>query len=140
MRANALVVVAVLSTGAASVAHASGLGGALRYAPRVATSPAWVEPPIDEAPRSSDASPFSISGPGVDQRRARQRGPRHDATGAVPGTVSGAVGGGVQSAAVVRQATLDAIDEVKRSLEGIEAARAQLASRPPERHPLRWTG
>jgi len=94
MRANALlVVVAVLAMGAASVAHASGLGGALRYAPRVATSPAWVEPPIDEAPRSSDTSPFSISEPGVDQRRARQRGPRHDATGAVPGTVSGAVGG-----------------------------------------------
>ena len=37
----------------------------------------------------------------------------------------------MQSAAVVRQATLDAIDEVKRSMEGIEAARAQLASRPP---------
>jgi len=37
----------------------------------------------------------------------------------------------VQSAAVVRQATLDGIDEVKRSMEGIEAVRAQLASRPP---------
>ncbi len=36
----------------------------------------------------------------------------------------------MQSAVAVRQATLDAIDEVKRSLEGIEAARSQLASRP----------
>ncbi|WP_335929700.1 DUF2380 domain-containing protein [Myxococcus xanthus] len=36
----------------------------------------------------------------------------------------------MQSAVAVRQATLDAIDEVKRSLEGIEAARARLASRP----------
>nr|WP_140789287.1 DUF2380 domain-containing protein [Myxococcus xanthus] len=130
MRANALLVVAVLATGAASVAHASGLGGTLSYAPRVAVSPAWEDALDDEPPRSLDASPFSISGPEEDQRRARRRGPRHDATGAVPGTASVAVGGGVQSAVAVRQATLDAIDEVKRSLEGIEAARSQLASRP----------
>ncbi|WP_335929709.1 DUF2380 domain-containing protein [Myxococcus xanthus] len=36
----------------------------------------------------------------------------------------------MQSAVAVRQATLDAIDEVKRSLEGIETTRARLASRP----------
>ncbi|WP_338042794.1 DUF2380 domain-containing protein [Myxococcus hansupus] len=36
----------------------------------------------------------------------------------------------MQSAAAVRQATLDAIAEVKRSLEGIETTRARLASRP----------
>ncbi|QQR44935.1 DUF2380 domain-containing protein [Myxococcus xanthus] len=127
MRANALLwVVAVLATGA----HASGLGGTLYDAPRVATSPAWEDAPNDAPPRSSNASPFSISGPEEDQRRARQRGPRHDATGAVPGTASVAVGGGVQSAVAVRQATLDAIDEVQRSLEGIETTRARLASRP----------
>ncbi|QQR46431.1 DUF2380 domain-containing protein [Myxococcus xanthus] len=129
MRANALLVV-LLAMGAASVAHASGLGGTLSYAPRVAMSPSWEDAPVDEPLRSSDASPFSISGPEEDQRRARQRGPRHDATGAVPGTASVAVGGGVQSAAAVRQATLDAIDGVKRSLEGIETTRARLASRP----------
>ncbi|WP_318784802.1 DUF2380 domain-containing protein [Myxococcus xanthus] len=36
----------------------------------------------------------------------------------------------MQSAVAVRQATLDAIDEVQRSLEGIETTRARLASRP----------
>ena len=131
MRANALLwVVAVLATGAASMAHASGLGEALHHAPRVATSSDWEHALNEEPPRSVDASPFSISGPEVDQRRARQRGPRHDATGVVPGTASVAVGGGVQSTAVVRQATLDAIAEVKRSMEDIEGARSRLASRP----------
>nr|WP_082282881.1 DUF2380 domain-containing protein [Myxococcus hansupus] len=130
MRANPLLLVAVLATGAASVAHASGLGGTLHDAPRVATSPEWEDTPNDGPPHSVDASSFSISGPEVDQRRARQRGPRHDATGAVPGTASVAVGGGVQSAAAVRQATLGAIDEVKRSLQGIDATRSRLSSRP----------
>ncbi|ATB50418.1 hypothetical protein MYMAC_006074 [Corallococcus macrosporus DSM 14697] len=36
----------------------------------------------------------------------------------------------MRNAASVREATLDAIGEVKRSLEGMEAARARLASRP----------
>nr|WP_044890322.1 hypothetical protein [Myxococcus hansupus] len=127
MRANALLwVVPVLATGCASMAHASGLGGTLHDVPRMALSPAWEHAPNDEPPRVSDASPFSISGPEAQQRLWRSLSPRHAATG----TASVAVGGGVQSAAAVRQATLDAIAEVKRSLEGIETTRARLASRP----------
>nr|WP_082207099.1 DUF2380 domain-containing protein [Corallococcus macrosporus] len=127
MRADVLLwVVAMLATGGAAMAHASGLGGTLYAAPRVAPSSAWEHTPNDEPPRVSDASPFSISGPEAQQRLWRNLSPRHDATG----TASVAVGGGVRSAAAVRQATLDAIAEVKRSLEGIEAARSRLASRP----------
>nr|WP_163783732.1 DUF2380 domain-containing protein [Myxococcus vastator] len=119
MRADALLlVVAVLATGCASAPNAPERDGPLRYAPRVAASPAWVEPPGD-------------SGPEVHPRRLRRKGPRRDVTEAGPGTVSGAAGGRERSAAATRQAVLAAIDEVKRSLEGNEAARSRLASRPP---------
>ncbi|WP_163778891.1 DUF2380 domain-containing protein [Myxococcus vastator] len=132
MRADALLLwMAVLATGCASVPHALGRGGTLRYAPRVATSPAWDEVPSDEPSRSPAAPPSSISGVEVHPRRLRRQGPRHDATEAGPDTVSGAAGGGVRSGAAARQSVLDAIDEVKRSLEGSEAAHARLASRPP---------
>ncbi|NVJ08596.1 DUF2380 domain-containing protein [Myxococcus sp. AM001] len=133
MRADALLwIVAVLATGCASVPNAPGPDGALRYTSREATSPAWEEAPSDELPRPpDDASPSSISGSEVRQRRLRHKGPRHDVTDAGPGTVSGAAGGGVRSSAAARQAVLDAIDEVKRALAVSEAARALLASRPP---------
>ncbi|NVJ08115.1 DUF2380 domain-containing protein [Myxococcus sp. AM001] len=119
MRADVLLlVVAVLASGCASAPNAPERDGPLRYTPRVAASPAWGEPPGD-------------SGPEVRPRRLRRKGPRHDVTAAGPGTMSGAAGGRERSAAATRQAVLDAIDEVKRSLEGSEAARSRLASRPP---------
>ncbi|WIG94102.1 DUF2380 domain-containing protein [Myxococcus sp. SDU36] len=132
MRADALLwVVAVLATGCASVPNAPERGGTLHYTPREATSSAWGEAPGDERPRHPDAPPLSVSGPEGHPRRLRRKWPRHDVTEAGPGAVSGAVGGRERSAAAARQAVLDAIDEVKRSMEGIEAARARLASRPP---------
>ncbi|WIG94104.1 TIGR02269 family lipoprotein [Myxococcus sp. SDU36] len=119
MRADALLlVVAVLATGCASAPNAPERDGPLRYTPRVAATPAWVEPPGD-------------SGPEGHPRRLRRKWLRHDVTEAGPGAVSGAVGGRERSAAAARQAVHDAIDEVKRSMEGSEAARAQLASRLP---------
>ncbi|WIG93964.1 TIGR02269 family lipoprotein [Myxococcus sp. SDU36] len=119
MRADVLLlVVAVLASGCASAPNAPERDGPLRYTPRVAASPAWGEAPSD-------------SGPEVHPRRLRRKGPRHDVTEAGPGPVSGAAGGRERSAAATRQAVLDAIDEVKRSMEGSEAARSRLASRPP---------
>nr|WP_163779911.1 DUF2380 domain-containing protein [Myxococcus vastator] len=119
MRADVLLlVVAVLVTGCASAPNAPERDGPLRHAPRVAASPAWVAPPGD-------------SGPEVRPRRLRRKGPRRNVTTAGPGAVSGDVGGRERSAAAARQAVLDAIDEVKRSMEGSEAARSRLASRPP---------
>ncbi len=132
MRADVLVAVVLMTTGCASTVQAPGYGGTLSHAPRMAVPPVLVETPSDERPRASVVSlPGSIAGRDTQQRLWRHVGPRSDAALAGPGPVSGAIGGGGQAAALARQAVLDAIDEVKGSLEGIEAARAQLASRPP---------
>ena len=126
MRADALVLALVLlATGCASVSQVPGRGRSLSYAPREDSSPAWVEIPNDEPPHAGDSLQRAFSGPG--QRLLRRQGPRDDVTA----VGDGAVGGEARSAALTRQAVLDATDEVKGSLRSVEAAFSQLAARPP---------
>lgn len=133
MRADILLLTLVLlATGCASMPHAPGRGRTLNYTPRVATSPEMTDAPGDEGPHAIAPPSYSpVVGSGVHQRFVRQLGPRNLATNAAPGSVAGAVGGGGDSAATARQAILEAIDEVKRSMESSEAARSLLASREP---------
>ncbi|MBZ4377306.1 DUF2380 domain-containing protein [Corallococcus sp. AS-1-6] len=127
MRADALLLALVLLT----MGCASGRGLSLSYAPREDSSPAWVETPSDEPPRTRDFRPRAFSGSG--QRLLRRQPPRDDVT-----TVGdSAVGGDAHSAASTRQAVLDATDEVKGSLRRIEAAFTKLAARPPD--PWGWS-
>ncbi|AFE05377.1 hypothetical protein COCOR_03674 [Corallococcus coralloides DSM 2259] len=132
MRADALVLALVLmATGCASVSQAPGRGRSLSYAPREASSPAWVEAPNDEPPRAQNFLPRALAGP--EQRLLRRQQPRDDVT-AVGG---GAVGGGGRSNALTRQAVLDATKDVKGSLTRVEAAFSKLAARPPD--PWGWS-
>ncbi|AFE05964.1 hypothetical protein COCOR_04685 [Corallococcus coralloides DSM 2259] len=129
MRADALWVALVLMvTGCASVSQAPGRGRNLSYAPREDSSPAWVEAP-------NGAPPRVLSGSG--QRFLRRQKPRDDVTAVGDVGREGAVGGGARTAASTRQAVLDATDEVKGSLRGVEAAFTQLAARPPD--PWGWS-
>nr|WP_233614210.1 DUF2380 domain-containing protein [Corallococcus sp. AB032C] len=75
--------------------------------------------------------PPAISGPERYQRLLRRQGLRDDVTGVGDGSMEGAVGGGARSAALTRQAVLDATVEVKGSLSSVEAAFTKLATRPP---------
>ncbi|RKG69833.1 DUF2380 domain-containing protein [Corallococcus sp. CA054B] len=132
MRADVLLLALVLmATGCASVSQAPGRGRSLSYAPREASSPAWVDPPSDESPRAQTFLPRALAGP--EQRLLRRQQPRDDVT-AVGG---GAVGGGGRSNALTRQAVLDATKDVKGSLTRVEAAFSKLAARPPD--PWGWS-
>ncbi|RKH88837.1 DUF2380 domain-containing protein [Corallococcus sp. AB045] len=136
MRADALLLALVLlATGCASVSQAPGRGRSLSYAPREARSPAWEDVPNDEPPRAWDSVPRAFSG--SEQRLLRRQPPRDDVTAVGVGSRKGAVGGGARSAASTRQAVLDATDEVKGSLRGVEAAFTKLAARPPD--PWGWS-
>ncbi|NRD45675.1 DUF2380 domain-containing protein [Corallococcus exiguus] len=127
MRAEAvLLALVLLATGCASVSQAPGRGRSLSYAPREASSPAWVETPSDESPRAQNLLPRALAGP--EQRLLRRQQPRDDVTA----VGDGAVGGGVRSNALTRQAVLDATKDVKGSLRSVEAAFTQLAARPPD--------
>ena len=96
MRANTLLLcVALLATGCASLTPAPGRGRSLSYTPRGATGPALAPSPSEEHPRTSAALPPSAAGPAVPERLSRRRGSREVATGASPGSVAEAVGGGV---------------------------------------------
>ncbi|WP_368668852.1 DUF2380 domain-containing protein [Corallococcus sp. CA053C] len=103
----------------------------MSYAPREASSPAWVEAPSDEPPRARNFPPRALAGP--EQRLLRRQQPRDDVTA----VGDSAVRGGAQSAELTRQAVLDATDEVKGSLRGVEAAFTQLAARPSD--PWGWS-
>ncbi|RKI73897.1 DUF2380 domain-containing protein [Corallococcus sp. AB049A] len=109
MRADALVLVLVLmATGCASVSQVPGYGRSLSYAPRETYS----------------------SGP--EQRLLRRQQPRDDVTAVGDGSTEVAVGGGgARSAALTRQAVLQATGEVKGALTRVEAAFSKLAARPP---------
>ncbi|MCY1043871.1 DUF2380 domain-containing protein [Corallococcus sp. bb12-1] len=135
MRADALVLALVLmATGCVSVSQAPGRRRSLSYAPREASSPAWVEAPTDEPPRAWDSRPRALSGP--EQRLLRRQQPRDDVTA----VGDSAVGGGARSTASTRQAVLDATGEVKGSLRGVETAFTQLAVRPPDLWGFSLTG
>ncbi|RKH15353.1 DUF2380 domain-containing protein [Corallococcus sp. CA053C] len=136
MRADALLLaVVMLATGCASGSQAPGRGRSLSYTPRETSSPAWVEAPNDEPPRAGNALPPVLSGP--EQRLLRRQGAREDMTAVGDASREAAAGGGARSAASTRQAVLDATDEVKGSLRGVEAAFTQLAARPPD--PWGWS-
>nr|BDT38456.1 DUF2380 domain-containing protein [Myxococcus sp. MH1] len=127
MRANILWLALVLFTsGCVSVPHAPGRGRTLHYTPRAVTPPERADVPSDESPDAFVPLPSSIAGSGRQQRFVRHVGPRSVATRAA----SGAVGGGARSGTSQRQAILDAIDEVKVSLDGVEGAFSKLADRP----------
>ncbi|NPD26205.1 DUF2380 domain-containing protein [Corallococcus exiguus] len=127
MRAEAvLLALVLLATGCASVSQAPGRGRSLSYAPREASSPAWVETPSDESPRAQNLLPRALAGP--EQRLLRRQQPRDDVTA----VGDGAVGGGVRSNALTRQAVLDATKDVTGSLTRVEAVFTRLAARPPD--------
>ncbi|NNB84768.1 DUF2380 domain-containing protein [Corallococcus exiguus] len=129
MRTGALVLALVLlATGCASVSQVSGHGRSLSYAPREDSSPAWVETSSDEPPRARDLLPRAFSG--SEQRLLRRQQSRDDVTAVGDVGREGAVGGGTRSAASTRQAVIEATDEVKGSLRGVEAAFSKLADRP----------
>ncbi|TQF09065.1 DUF2380 domain-containing protein [Myxococcus llanfairpwllgwyngyllgogerychwyrndrobwllllantysiliogogogochensis] len=128
MRARLLVLsLALLTTGCISVPHAPARGRTLNYTPRAATPPEGVDIASDERPGAFDPSPYSIAGSWPRQRFVRHGGARIDATKAA----SGAVGGGAQTGASPRQAVLDAIDEVKGTLDGVEGTFTKLAAHRP---------
>ncbi|RKH56119.1 DUF2380 domain-containing protein [Corallococcus aberystwythensis] len=132
MRADALLLALMLmTTGCASVSQAPGRGRSLGYAPREASSPAWVAPSSDEPTPARDVLPRALAGP--EQRLLRRQQPREEVTA----VGDGAVGGGARSAALTRQAVLDATDEVKGSLRSVEAAFTKLAARPAD--PWGWS-
>ena len=127
MRADALVLALVLlATGCASVSQVPGRGRSVSYAPREASSPAWVEAPSDEPSHARNFLPRALAGP--DQRLLRRQQSRDDVTA----VGDGAIGGEVRSNALTRQAVLDATKDVKGSLTRVEAAFTQLAARPPD--------
>ncbi|RKH04798.1 DUF2380 domain-containing protein [Corallococcus sp. CA053C] len=131
MRADALVLALVLlATGCTSVSQVPGRSRSLSYAPREASSPAWVETPSDGPPRAWDSVPRAFSG--SEQRLLRRQGPRDDVTAVGDVSREAAAGGGVRSNALTRQAVLDATKDVKGSLTRVEAAFTQLAARPPD--------
>ncbi|WP_253999033.1 TIGR02269 family lipoprotein [Myxococcus qinghaiensis] len=78
---------------------------------------------------SSDQRPHSITGPKMQQRLWRHLGPRNDATLVGP-RIQGAVGGGGQNNALPRQAVLEAIAELKVSMDGVGDAFSRFATRP----------
>ncbi|NOK21750.1 DUF2380 domain-containing protein [Corallococcus carmarthensis] len=136
MRADALLLALVLlATGCASVSQVPGRGRSLSHAPREDSAPAWVEAPNDEPPRAWNALPRVLSG--SEQRLLRRQQPRDDVTAVGDVSREAAAGGGARSAASTRQAVLDAADEVKGSLRGVEAAFTRLAARPPD--PWGWS-
>ncbi|MCY1030986.1 DUF2380 domain-containing protein [Corallococcus sp. BB11-1] len=127
MRADALLLALMLmATGCASVSQAPGRGRSLGYTPRGTSSAAWVETPSDEPSHARNLLPHAFAEP--EQRLLRRQQSRDD----VAAVGDGAVGGGARSAALTRQAVLDATDEVKGSLRSVEAAFTQLAARPPD--------
>ena len=139
MRADALsLAVVLLATGCASVSQVPGRGRSLSYAPREGSSPAWVETPSDESPHAWDSRPRALSG--SEQRLLRRQQPRDDMTAVGDVSREAAAGGGARSAASTRQAVLDATNEVKGSLRGVETAFATLAARPPDPWGFSLTG
>jgi hypothetical protein len=132
MRANALVLcVAWLSTGCASVSFAPSRSGSLRYnMPRGASGPALTQPPYEEHPHTSTVSPPSIAGGALQRRLTRRKAPQGDVTGAAAGGVSG---GAAASTSRVRDAVLEAVDDVKDSTGSVASALSKLASSPPTR-------
>jgi len=133
MRANALLLlcVAVCSTGCASVSLAPNRNGSLHFTmPRGASEPALVQPPQEENLRTWEASPPSLVGNALKRRLTRRKAPQGEATGAASG---GVVGGAAASSSQVRDAVLEALDDVNDSTDNIASALSKLASRPPTR-------
>ncbi|MFP2929293.1 DUF2380 domain-containing protein [Pyxidicoccus sp. 3LG] len=130
MRADALLLcVAVLSTGCASLSRAPNRSESLRSMPRGAMNPTLTQPPGEESPRARVSPSLVVAGPEVLERRLHRRvEPRDDATGAASG---GVVGATAASASQVRDAVLEAVDDVKGSTDNVASALSKLASRPP---------
>ncbi|MCE9670647.1 TIGR02269 family lipoprotein [Myxococcus stipitatus] len=130
MRADALLlVVAVLSSGCASVTRSPGEGGTLRDGLLLAPASVWDDAPSDQPSRVPVDLPSSFAGSDAEQRRWRQGTPREAVTLAGPGAAAtGGRGPGTQEA---RQAFLDSLDEVRDSLKESEATLSKLAKRAP---------
>jgi hypothetical protein len=121
MRGNALwVCVAVLSTGCASLSQAPSLS----YVPRDASGPALMPPPHQERPHTPEASPSSTAGDALRRRLVRRATPRDETTGVASGTPAA-------NASHVRDAVLEAVDDVKDSTDNVASALSKLAIRPP---------
>ncbi|MCP3143858.1 DUF2380 domain-containing protein [Pyxidicoccus xibeiensis] len=70
----------------------------------------------------------SFAGDGLQRRLTRRKAQQADVTGAASGGMSGTP---AASAAQVRDAVLEAVDDVKGSTDNITSALSKLASRPP---------
>jgi len=97
--------------------------------PRGATGPTLTQRPSEEPPRARVSPSRVVAGPEVRERRLHRRvEPRDDATGA---TSSGVAGTAAASASQVRDAVLEAVDDVKDSTDDVASALSKLAGRPP---------
>jgi len=97
--------------------------------PRGATGPTLTQRPSEEPPRARVSPSRVVAGPEVRERRLHRRvEPRDDATGA---TSSGVAGTAAASASQVRDAVLEAVDDVKGSTDNVASALSKLAGRPP---------
>jgi len=97
--------------------------------PRGATGPTLTQRPSEEPPRARVSPSRVVAGPEVRERRLHRRvEPRDDATGA---TSSGVAGTAAASASQVRDAVLEAVDDVKDSTDNVASALSKLAGRPP---------
>ena len=130
MRADALLLcVALLASGCASLSRAPNRSGSLSDMPRGATGPTLTQRPSEEPPRARVSPSRVVAGPEVRERRLHRRvEPRDDATGA---TSSGVAGTAAASASQVRDAVLEAVDDVKGSTDNVASALSKLAGRPP---------
>jgi hypothetical protein len=116
--------VAVLSTGCASLSQAPSLS----YVPYDASGPALTPPPHEERPHTWEARPSSIAGDALHRRLVRRATPRDETTGVASGGMSSPPAAG---ASHVRDAVLEAVDDVKGSTNNVARALSKLASRPP---------
>jgi hypothetical protein len=100
----------------------------MRYTPRGASGPTLTQPPREERPHTWEASPPSIAGDALRRRLVRRMTPQDETTGVASGGVSGT---SAASAAQVRDAVLEAVDDVEGSTDNVASALSKLAGRPP---------
>ncbi|WP_241759488.1 TIGR02269 family lipoprotein [Pyxidicoccus parkwayensis] len=117
----------LLTTGCASLPRATSRGGTLADMAR-APQPGLAQPSREERQETWMASPPSIAGTAARERMVRRVGPRDDTTRVAAGGEAGAV---QPSAARVREAVLEAVDEVKDSTNSAASALSGMARRPP---------
>jgi Predicted lipoprotein of unknown function (DUF2380) len=126
--AGLLLVLALLSTGCASLTPPLGRGTSLRYTPGEATGPAVAGGAGEEPPLALASQPPSPPEPEAPERLHRRRGSREEVTAAGPGTSEGTVW---QSALAAHLAFRRGVDEVSGSTRRISGELSRLKASHP---------